>query len=212
MICSEWQSIHSRAQTGSLILDSESHTHKFHTLTSSLPQARKFKKSRGSASKTDFNSVSPREWQYLKGMLQDLPNKINFHLFSYSKKIYQSGLMPPHQKCQKTPQGQGWHPPQQYFSLPWEAPRLSSICKKGQCKSFGKAFVLAWPKTCGLLPSPQFLQTCTVCTLDKQQPGYRNISITPKSLLAITTHWNGCFQFEESSTKTLKNTPTFQQR
>lgn len=118
MICSEWQSIHSRAQTGSLILDSESHTHKFHTLTSSLPQARKFKKSRGSASKTDFNSVSPREWQYLKGMLQDLPNKINFHLFSYSKKIYQSGLMPPHQKCQKTPSRPRMTPSSTIFQPP----------------------------------------------------------------------------------------------
>lgn len=147
MICSEWQSTHNRAQTGSLILDSESHAHKFHTLTSSLPQARKFEKSHGSASKTDFNSVSPREWQYHKGMLQDLPNKINFHLFSYSKKIYQSSLMPPHQKCQKTPQGQGWHPLNNISASLGRLPGCQQFAKKVSANHLGRH--LCWP---GLRP------------------------------------------------------------
>lgn len=67
----------------------------------------------------------------------------------------------------------------------------------------------AWPKTCGLLPSPFLFKTCTVFTLDIQQPGYRNISITAKSLHATTSHWSGYFPLENSSTNTSKNTPTF---
>lgn len=86
------RSIRGRGETGPLVLDSKWHADELHTFARSLPRAQKFKKCHGSASKTDFSSVAPREWQYLKGRVQDLPNKINFHLFSYSKKTHQSGL------------------------------------------------------------------------------------------------------------------------
>lgn len=143
MICSEWQSIHSRARIGFLILDPESHTHRFHTLTSSLPQAWKFEKSHGSASKTDFNSVSPREWQYLKGMLQDLPNKINFHLFSYSNKIYQSGLIPPPSKVSKDPSRPRMTPSSTIFQAPLGGSQAVNNLQKVSANHLGRH--LCWP-------------------------------------------------------------------
>jgi hypothetical protein len=105
MTCLGWHSPqHGRTETGALAKDSNLHTQKFHALTCSLLQACKFKKSPGSASNANFDSELPRERQHLQGMMQDLPNKINCHSFSYSKKVLQSirrERVPPHQRCQR---------------------------------------------------------------------------------------------------------------
>lgn len=80
------QSPRGRTETGSLVLDSKSHTHKFHTLKLSLPQAWKFEKSHASTSSTHFNSVTLESGSISRKVLQDSPNKINF-VFIFQENI-----------------------------------------------------------------------------------------------------------------------------
>lgn len=138
------QSIHGRMETASLVLDSKSHSQISHYETLP-PSGMEIWEIPRISIKNTFQFCNPREWQYLKGMLRDSPDKINSICFHIPRKYTTVPLQeraPPCARCQKTPQGWGSHWPQQCFwlkGLPWEAPRLSAICKKGQCKSSGSA-------------------------------------------------------------------------
>lgn len=140
------QSLRGRTETGSLVLDSKSHTHKFHTLQRSLPQAWKLEKSHASASSTRFNSyknsVTLQSGSISRKVLQDSPNKINsicFHIPRKHTKAAFPGEGPTPSKVSKDPTGLRITLASRLKGLPREAPRLSTICKKGQCKSFGSA-------------------------------------------------------------------------
>lgn len=135
----------------------------------------------------------PRERHFLKGVSQDLLNKMNFHLFSDLKHHTHTQNRPrwPYRRgCHPVQELKRPHWPPQRFRLKGLLRRLRG-CQRSAERSvqiIREHTVRAWPETRGLLPSPYFLKTCTVFTLDKQQPVYRNISILPKSQRASTTH------------------------
>lgn len=140
------QPTHSRAKTGTPVVNSNLHTHTFHTLTHCLLQAWKFEKSHGSASKPDFNSIISRERQYLQEVFQDSPNEIHFHSSSYSKKTHQSCLrerVAPRQRCQGPCKASAHTGLNNVSDKNGSLGRLQGCQQfaKGQYRSFGNGFV-----------------------------------------------------------------------
>lgn len=147
MICSEWQSTPSRAQTGSLILDSESHTHKFHTLTSSLPQARKFEKSHGSASKTDFNSVSPESGNITRECCRICQTKLISICFHIPRKYTKAALCHPIKSVKRPLKAKDDTPLNNISASLGRLPGCQQFAKKVSANHLGRH--LCWP---GLRP------------------------------------------------------------
>lgn len=124
-------------------------------------------------------------------MLHDMPHKMNFRLFSYSKKAYQSRLTgevaaTPSKMSKDPPQGGGLYQPQQRFrlkGLPREAPRLSAICKKVSANRLGAHLCRPGLSHVDFCQAPGFLKHALSSPLINSSQATETFPLHPKACL-----------------------------